>query len=61
MIDVSNENEDILDVAFSLDLTYGFEKFKELNMIKALTDEQKRALYDEMIEGTKKYLTDFKF
>ena len=57
----AKENDDILDVAFSLDLTYGFEKFKGLNMLKALTDEQKRALYDEMIEGTKKYLTDYKF
>ena len=32
----------------------------QLNMIKTLTEEQKRALYDEMIEGTKAYLGDYK-
>ena len=30
------------------------------NMLKTLTEEQKRALYDEMIAGTKKYLGDYK-
>jgi hypothetical protein len=28
-------------------------------MIKALTDAEKRELFDTMIEGTKKYLGDY--
>ena len=36
------------------------KKFKNLNMIKALTDGQKRELFDTMIANTKKYLADFK-
>ena len=56
----ARENDDILDAGFSGDLAYCFEKFKKLNMIKALTDAEKRELFDTMIEGTKKYLADFK-
>lgn len=56
----AKENEDILDAAFSQDLEFAYTKFRQLNMLKKLTEEQKRALYDEMIEGTKKYLADFK-
>lgn len=56
----ARENDAILDAGFSLDLEYAYTKFRELNMLKTLTEEQKRALYDEMIEGTKKYLGDYK-
>ena len=56
----ARENDMILDAGFSQDLEYAYTKFRELNMLKTLTEEQKRALYDEMIEGTKKYLGDFK-
>lgn len=56
----ARENETILDVGFSGNLNYAYEKFRELNMIKKLTEEQKKALFDEMIEGTKKYLGDYK-
>jgi hypothetical protein len=28
-------------------------------MLKKLTEEQKRAMFDEMIAGTKAYLNDF--
>lgn len=55
----ARENDDILDAGFSQDLAFAYTKFRQLNMLKKLTEEQKRALYDEMIEGTKKYLTDF--
>ena len=33
---------------------------RQLNMLKKLTEEQKRAMYDEMIAGTKAYLGDYK-
>lgn len=56
----AKENDDILDAGFSGDLEFAYTKFRQLNMVKKLTEEQKRALYDEMIAGTKKYLSDFK-
>ena len=56
----ARENDDILDAGFSGDLAYCFEKFKNLNMIKTLTDAEKKDLFDTMIAGTKKYLADFK-
>ena len=55
----AKENDDILDAGFSLDLEFAYTKFRQLYMIRKLTEEQKRALYDEMIAGTKKYLKDF--
>ena len=55
----AQEIDDILDSAFSCDLKFAYSKFRKLNMIKKLTEEQKKALFDEMIEGTKKYLPDF--
>jgi alpha-galactosidase len=56
----AKENDDMLDAGFSQDLEYAYTKFRELNMLEPLTEEQKRALYDEMIEGTKAYLGDYK-
>ena len=56
----ARENEAILDAGFSEDLTYAFTRFAELNMIKALSMEQKRELYKTMCEGTKNYLTTYK-
>jgi len=56
----ARENDMALDAGFSQDLEYAYTKFRQLNMIKTLTEEQKRALYDEMIAGTKKYLGDYK-
>jgi len=56
----ARENDEMLDAGFSLDLEYAYTKFRTLNALKTLTEEQKRALYDEMIAGTKKYLGDYK-
>ena len=56
----ARENDDILDAGFSGDLAFAYSKFKGLNMLKALTEAQKRELFDTMIEGTKKYLKDYK-
>ncbi len=56
----ARENDDMLDAGFSLDLTYAFEKFANLNMLKALTREQKKELFVTMCEGTKNYLGDYK-
>lgn len=56
----AKENDDILDAAFSLDLGFAFEKFSNLNLIKKLTPEQKRELFDTMYENTKEYLKDYK-
>ena len=56
----ARENEDIVDAGFSEDLKFCCEKFKKLNMLKTLTEEQKESLFWEMIEGTKAYLPNFK-
>ena len=56
----ARENDNVLDAAFSGDLAFVREKFCELNMIKALSDADKRALFDEMVAGTKDYLTYLK-
>ena len=56
----AEENTAMLDAAFSLDLGYARRLFAKLNMLKTLTQAQKEALFDEMIQGTKEYLTDYK-
>ena len=56
----ARENDAILDAGFSGSIEFAYSKFRELNMIKALTEAQKRALFDEMIQGTKDYLKDYK-
>ena len=55
-----NENGYMLDAAFSLDFGFAFEKFCRLNMLKALTKAQKKQLFQEMIQGTKGYLKDYR-
>ena len=56
----AQENEDMLDAAFSLDLRVAYDKFAKLNMLKALSEDQKKALFDEMIQGTKNYLQEYR-
>jgi alpha-galactosidase len=56
----ARENDMILDAGFSGSIEFAYGKFRELNMLKALTETQKRELFDTMIEGTKKYLKDYK-
>jgi alpha-galactosidase len=56
----ARENEMIIDAGFSGDLEFAYSKFRQLNMLKKLTEEQKRALYNEMVAGTKAYLGDYK-
>lgn len=56
----ARENEAMLDAGFSLDLGFAYNKFSQLNMLKALSAEQKKALYDEMISGTIEYLKDYR-
>lgn len=55
----AQENETMLDAAFSLDLGVAFQGFSKLNMLKNLTMQQKQELFDEMITGTKEYLKDY--
>ena len=55
----AKENEAMLDAAFSQDLNKAFCEFSKLNMLKALTEKQKKELFDEMIAGTKNYLKDY--
>ncbi len=56
----ARENDMILDAGFSGSLAFAREKFCQLNMLKALTAEQKNELFDTMIKGTEKYLKDYK-
>ena len=56
----ARENEDALDAAFSLDLGYAYEKFAGLNMLKTLTEAEKRELFDTMCKNTETYLTAYR-
>jgi len=56
----SRENEAAIEVGFSGDLAFAWEKFRELNMIKTLNETQKKDLFDEMIRNTKSYLSDYR-
>jgi alpha-galactosidase len=56
----ARENDMMLDAAFSLDLSYARECFCKLNMLKTLTNAEKQALFDEMLQGTKEYLKDYR-
>ncbi len=56
----ARENDEILDAAFSEDLSFAFTKFDKLNMLKTLTPEQRRELFITMCENTKAYLGDYK-
>ncbi|MBR6709891.1 MAG: alpha-glucosidase/alpha-galactosidase [Clostridia bacterium] len=52
----ARENEAVLDAAFSLDLGYACEKFATLNLIKSLTEAEKRELFATMCKNTERYL-----
>ena len=54
---VSRENDQAVEAAFSCDLKICFEAFCDSHLLKELTDEDKRMLFNEMYEGTKKYLS----
>ena len=56
----ARENDNAVEAAFSLDLAFAEEKFVQLNMLKALTEAQKRALFEKMVKGTANYLKDYK-
>ena len=56
----ARENDMAIDAAFSLDLSYAKKCFRKLNLIKALTDDEKDELFDTMINNTKAYLKDYK-
>ena len=53
---VNMENDRAVEAAFSESIDKCFEVFCESHLLAELTAEQKRALFDEMYEGTKKYL-----
>ena len=57
---VSRENDRAVEAAFSESLDKCFEAFCESHLLKDLTTEQKKALFEEMYEGTKKYLGMYK-
>ena len=48
------------DAAFSLDLGFAEEKFLELNMLKTLKTDEKKALFATMCKNTEAYLGDYK-
>ena len=56
----AKENDAILEAGFSQDLDYAFTKFAELNMLKALSQAQKKELFQTMCRGTAKYLQCYK-
>ena len=54
------ENDGAVAAAFSEDLNICFDVFCESHLLKDLTYEQKKALFEEMYEGTKKYLGTYR-
>ena len=56
----ARENDEVLDAAFSGDLTFAYGKFCALNALKDLSAEQKHDLFVTMCENTKAYLGDYK-
>lgn len=56
----AKENDYMIEAGFSLDLDYAYTLFAKLNMIKELTEEQKKELFVTMCKGNKKYLKDYK-
>lgn len=57
---VNGENDRAVEAAFSESFDKCFEVFCESHLLKELSADQKRALFDEMYEGTKKYLTSYR-
>lgn len=57
---VNRENDRAVMAAFSESLDKCFEVFCESHLLAELTAEEKKALFDEMYEGTKKYLSVYK-
>ena len=53
---VNRENDRVTEAAFSEDLKLCYEVFGEGHLVKALDAAQKKALFEQMYEGTKKYL-----
>ncbi|MBR7098417.1 MAG: alpha-glucosidase/alpha-galactosidase, partial [Clostridia bacterium] len=54
---VSRENDCIVEATFSEDLKQCFEVFCEGHLVKELSDAEKKALFEEMYSGTKRYLS----
>lgn len=54
------ENDRAVEAAFSESLAVAYEAFAEGHLLKELSDADKRALFNEMYEGTKKYLPMYK-
>lgn len=57
---VSKENDDAVDAGFSRSKAAALAAFKQGHLLDRLSGQQKEALFDEMFEGTKKYLTMYK-
>ncbi len=57
---VSCENDRAVEAAFSEDLKLCFEVFCESHLLKDLSLDQKKSLFNEMYEGTKKYLAMYR-
>lgn len=57
---VSRENDRAVEAAFSENLSLCYEVFCEGHLVKDLTPEQRKSLFAEMYEGTKKYLSAYR-
>ncbi|MBO5755520.1 MAG: alpha-glucosidase/alpha-galactosidase [Clostridia bacterium] len=54
------ENDRTVEAAFSEDLTFAYEVFAEGHLLAGLSEEDKKALFKSMYEGTKNYLGMYK-
>lgn len=56
---IVEENNETIEVAFARDLKKAYECFAKGHLLKTLTEEQKKELFNTMIENTKEYLTEY--
>ena len=56
---IVEENNETIEVAFARDLTMAYKSFAKGHLLKTLTEEQKKELFNTMCENTKEYLKEY--
>ena len=57
---IARENTETVDACFSEDMNTCYRVFAKGHLLKNLTGTQKEALFREMFDRTKEYLTDYR-
>ena len=56
---IAEENNETIEASFARDLTMAYKSFAKGHLLKTLTEEQKKELFNTMIENTKEYLKEY--